>query len=318
MKFNIMKNKLSISMILVLLLINACANFQNPFLKNEKEEVGRGLRISFEKNTVPDVIYVGQDFPLSVLIENFGPALNARLRIYDQIDGDDIAFDETIPIPEATFNEDSLRRIRGKVIPGRISVPRDDKRVRYQESNVFDGAKANIHAELIAEGYPVNEMFPLCIKEEDVVGVPCSNNEVETFSDALTQYRPVTYSPVTISKVEKTATALGNGEYFISLDIVLSNVGGGEIYSGSSDSSSGANSIKSHSMKMPRVSFGREDLKCSPQNELVFVDNKALLNCVGTTQLQQGQEYVERITEISYEFNYKTRIKKGPIPIVKR
>lgn len=298
--------KLTLVLVLAVLLVSACSYYQNPFAKKEKEQLGRGLKISFEKNTIPDVIYAGQEFPLSVLIENYGPQIDGSIKIFDQIEGDDIAYEEVINIPGGEFAEDNLGNIRGQIMPGRITVPRENKRVVYQEGNIFDGARANIHAELTLNNYQVNERFPLCVKDEKVVGVPCSNNEIETLADARVQYRPVTYSPITISKVEKTVTPLGNDEYFISLDITLSNVGGGEIIGDEND----------NTIQTPTVIFGNSgNLRCSPQNELLFVGDKAVFNCVGTTALN-GQEYVERQTVIDYNFNYKMRIKKGPIPIV--
>ena len=317
-----MKQGLKLALILVLLtfIVSSCANYQNPFQKREKEEVGRGLKLSFEQNTIPDIIYAGQEFPLSVLIENYGPEIEGTIRIYDQIDGNDVEETQSFTIPGADFVEDNLGKIRGKVVPGRISFPRDEKRVSYKQENLFDGARANIHAELTIGNYEVSEKFPLCIKEEDVEGVPCSNNEIETFADAKTQYRPVTYSPMTIERVEKTITPLGKNEYFINLDITLNNVGGGEIISGEVDNSLGDSEfkVKNNVIKTPSIVFGGQNLRCSPQSEVVFVDNKAVLNCVGTTGLESGQEYVERQTEISYAFNYKIKIKKGPIPIIIR
>ena len=316
-----MKHGLKLGLFLVLLtfIVSSCANYQNPFQKKEKEEVGRGLKLGFESNTIPDVIYAEQEFPLSVLIENYGPAIEGILMIYDQIDGNDVAFQQSFTIPGADVVEDNLGRIRGKIVPGRISVPRDEKRVSYKKENLFDGARANIHAELRINNYGVEEKFPLCIKEEEVQGVPCLNNEIENFADAKTQYRPVTYSPVTIERVEKTITPLGRGEYFINLDITLNNVGGGEIAADSVELlEEGEFKSKDNIIKTPSVVFGGQSLRCSPQSEVVFVDNKAVLNCVGTTNLEAGQEYVERQTEISYAFNYKMKIKKGPIPIIIR
>jgi len=319
-----MKQGLKLALILVFLsfIVSACANYQNPFQKREREEVGRGLKLSFAPNTIPDTIRIRTPFPLIVEIENFGLAIPGYVRIYDQIDGNDVAFPiegyETIPIPAADFVIDNDGRIRGNIVPGRIQFPRqeNDRRVAYQEQNVFEGAKANIHAELIVEDYPVREKFSLCVKEEDVQGVPCSNNQIETFADARNQYRAVTYSPVTISRVEKAVTPLGNNEYFINLDITLSNVGDGEIIPKSARGGSLDLSEKYNAIRTPEVSYGGGALRCSPQNELVFVNKKAEFNCVGTTSLPSGQEYVDRITEINFMFNYKLSIKKGPIPIL--
>ncbi len=312
--------KLALFMVFLIFIVSACANYQNPFQKKEKEELGRGLKIAFAQNTIPDVIYVDQEFPLFVEIENYGPEISGSIRIYDQLENSEVDFSETLSIPQANFVEDNKGNVIGKIVPGRITFPREgsDRRVSYKKDNVFDGARANIHTELLVENYPVNEKFPLCIKEEDVQGVPCSNNEIETFNDARSQYRAITYSPVTIERVEKTATPLGNSDYFLSLDITLSNVGGGEIVSGVSTDAEPNPVVREGAVKIQTVSFGGQALRCSPQDEVIFVNNKGVLNCVGTAKLQQGQEYVERITQIEYSFNYKMKIKKGPIPIVER
>ena len=312
-----MKHGLRLALFLVLLtfIVSACANYQNPFQKKEKEEVGRGIKLSFASNTIPDVIYVGRNFPLSVVIENYGKSVSGELLIYDQIDGGIEVESIAVTLEEAGFVPDTLGRIRGKIVPDRKSYPDERMLAQYNEGDFFEGARANIHAELKIDRYSFNEKFPLCIKEEDVQGVPCSNNEIETFSDMKNQFRDITYSPVTITRIEKTVTPLGDNEYFISLDITLENVGGGEII----NSEVGDDlTVKGNAISTPNVIFGSVSLECSPRYEVVFVNNKAVLNCAGTTVLGEGQEYVEKIIEISYDYGYKMKIKKGPIPIVKR
>lgn len=308
--------KLALFLVLLLFIVSACANYQNPFQKREKEEVGRGIRLSFAPNTIPDVIYVGRNFPLRVVIENFGKPITGTLEIYDQIEGGVDVEPMAILLDKGNVVLDTLGRIRGQIIPDRKTYPENTVFGFYSDSEFFEGARANIHAELRIDEYPFSEKFPLCIKDEKVQGVPCSNNEIETFGDARNQFRDVTYSPVTISRVEKTVTPLGNDEYFINLDITLSNVGGGEIIPISSGSDGFR--VKSDAIATPRVNFGRDNLECSPREEIVFVNNKGVFNCSGITRLVQGQEYVEKITQIDYTFGYKIKIKKGPIPIVKR
>jgi len=313
-----MKKELRLALFLALLvfIVSACANYQNPFQKREKEEVGRGIRLSFAPNTIPDIIYVGRDFPLSVVIENYGKEIDGTLLIYDQIEGGVDVEPIGVSLERANYVPDTLGRIRGKIVPDRKIYPEQRQLARYTKEEFFEGARANIHAELRIDRYSFDEKFPLCLKEENVQGVPCSNNEIETFGEMRNQFRPITYSPVTISRVEKAISPLGDGEYFISLDITLSNVGGGEIIS--SSVAADEFRVKDDAIATPTVSFGRVSLECSPREEIVFVNNKATLNCAGTTRLAEGQEYVEKITQISYDFGYKMKIKKGPIPIVKR
>jgi len=309
--------KLAIFLVILVFIVSACTSYENAFTKRGKEEVGRGLKLSFAPNTIPDVIRVDQRFPIFVKIENFAPIpLNGKIRIYDQIEGGIEMPSTTITIPGGSANRDINNRIIGGIIPGTVDFPgRDEDRlVVYRKGDVYEGARANIHAELIIEGYEVSETFPLCVKRENV-NVPCSNNEVETFSNTVDQYRPITYSPVTISRVEKTVAPLGKNEFSVNLDITLDNLGGGDIVSGSFlNDPTGDDVFREGAVKLTSVTFGGRSLTCSPQDEVVFTNQKGVLNCVGITTLDT--DYEDKRTHIGFTFNYRMKIKKGPIPII--
>ncbi len=300
--------KLIAILIILLFLINACVTSNlNPFTKKEKEQVGRGLKLSFQSAPDKD-IKVGQRFPVLVLVENFrNEPINAKIEIFDQIEGSDVYFiGENVELAAAEYIERSK-----KLVPGKTVFPseREDGIFSYKDENIFPGTQANIHAELTIESYDFSENLQLCVRREDAENAPCLNKEVITSFGG--RYGAFTYSPVTIKKIDKTITELGENDFHVDLDITLSNEGGGEIF--------GTEERVKNTIDDFKVLFGSRggDLTCLP-NPIVFSENVAEVNCVGRTTLEEGPGYQQKNVKIGFSFPYKMTIKKGPIPVIKR
>ena len=182
------------------------------------------------------------------------------------------------------------------------------QRVSYHEEEIADGAKLNIFAELKFD-YIAELQGRLCLKREDDFDPSCSNNEVMTTNSFGGEARHI---PVTIDKVEKTATPLGEEEFFVDLEITLRNNGGGEISTvgtGESSDSGKGQAITDFSIIDPA------GFDCSPQI-ITFVDNLATVDCFNAN-LQTGLTSNIYPLNIRYSFPYKMRIKAGPITLQK-
>jgi len=291
--------KIVLVLVLIIFLVSGCYRF--PWHKKEKPSLGRGLKIYFGDQAPPtDRILVGEGatFLVSVNIDNYGEGVSGELNVYDNIPGDDLEsqFSDTmINIDEADFiynRENKLIDIRpSKTVVGPYLV-------KYDPKDIAPGTRLNIFADLLIESYNVELESSMCLKREDALNVPCSNKEVITdFS------KEAKYVPVTIDRIEKTATPMGEDDFFVNLKVILRNVGGGDIAS------------RGQTIDDPEriIEGGRGNVRCSP-SKLVFYNNEASMNCI-VKGLKAGQAYQTYHLIVRYSFPYRMRIKVGPIPL---
>jgi len=318
-----MKLKIILILILLLFLLVGCASLPSiPFLggKQDKPVLGRGLKMQFMSGAPPvDRIMIGQGSRtlVRVGIDNYGPKVDGTLKFWDNIPGGLEGDQGVISVPVTI--EGGTPVFGNSKDPGQITNIVASKNffspegisgkgeVQYVPDNVVPGMKLNIFAELSIPNYPSYIQTSFCLKREADVTAPCSNQEVITSSKLGPE---VSYLPVTVDRIEKTATPYGEDNFFVDLKIVLRNLGGGELI--------GEDGKKDRMDRFEVLVDNGAKVTCSPdprQGQLVFNNNEAVINCA-VEDLRAGQSYTDHTLRIGYSFPYRMRIKAGPIPLV--
>ena len=308
--------------LLMFILISGCN--QLPQLPNipglnkqdDKPSVGRGVRLFFADDAPPkDRILVGENsaFLIRVGIENYGDEIDdAELKLYDNLPGTKMEDNplEIGTIEAAFFRYSDDGDVITNIIPSRTFT--ETKRVSYTEEEIVSGTKLNVFAELFIPQYRANIATNLCLKRETDPDPTCSNKEVITQTQLRRQAQ---YMPVTVERIEKTATPLSENDYFINLKITFRNFGGGTIESvGGVKDETGRKLFQS--IETPHVSLGGNNAECSPTPELIFDNDVAVLNCF-ISGITAKETFLIYPLTIGYEFGYKLRAKVGPVPLVK-
>ncbi len=309
MKKKMKKIKL-LFLILLLFLIVGCTGFPSlSFLgKQDQPEIGRGIRMYFLPGAPPTdriIIGEGSTFLVRVGIDNYGEDVRGELKIWDNLPN---GIETQIGIIDAPLK--AARTISDpndpdkiiNIIPEKHFFPETAQEFGYKSEDIAPGTKLNIFAELTINNYHVVIPTNFCLKRETAEDVPCSNQEVITSGKLGKQ---ATYAPVTVDRIEKIATPLGEDDFFVDLKIVLKNVGGGEIFS---------NDREKDVMEVPTVRISTAgNAECAPK-KVIFTNNQATINCI-IKQLKVGQSYTDHQMWIEYNFPYKMRIKAGPIQL---
>jgi len=309
--------------LILIFLISGCTQFPIPgnfFQKQDKLSVGRGLKLSFADNAPPtDRILVGENsqFLVRVTIENYGEAVSGTLKIWDNIPGDKLEKDKSIPVDlkRADIRHDKNTDVIRAIYPDVFHT--DTYAVSYTDEEIAPGTKLNVFAELTIPNFPAQIVTNICLKREQDIDPSCSNKEV-IGSAQLT--RQALYVPVTVDSIEKTATPLDKGNYFVHLN--FKNLGGGSIFTEESTAGSEVK-VRKDVGEIMTIEEGAVELTgtagatftCSP-TKLIFENNAATLDCYATVKGPE-ETSVTYPLYIGYMFNYRMRIKAGPIPLVK-
>ncbi len=321
MKKEMKKIKIVIILALILILLVGCTSLPSlPFLggKQDKAVLGRGLKMYFMAGAPPTdriLISSNSQFLVRVGIDNYGKtnrgeSIKGTLSIWDNLPGVATENSGEIDIKNAFFeySPNDPSQIT-KITPSNNFYPSLDSGPivvnNINPNNIVPGAKLNIFAELTIPSYDVEIPTSFCLKREADTSVPCSNQEVIT-SAKLGQ--AVSYVPVTVDRIEKTATPFGKDNFFVDLKIVLKNLGGGDII----DEKGRKDILKSFDILVDEANVNQ---KCSPDlSQIIFSSNEAVINCA-IENIQAGQSYTDHTLKIIYSFPYKMRIKAGPIPL---
>ncbi|MBI2498925.1 hypothetical protein HYV88_01645 [Candidatus Woesearchaeota archaeon] len=337
------KIKIILLLVLILTLLVGCTSLPGlSFLggKQDKPVIGRGIKMYFMPGAPPtDKLLIGQDSIalVRVAIENYGPGLNGNLKFWDSVPGGIEGDRGVVSVGVTLKNGDTIPdQNTGQIIkidPDRVFCspdsgscssdnPSGTGEVQYnlQKLNIVPGMKLNVFAELVIDDYNVGGVCDprdvgsqnsgiqttFCLKREADTNVPCSNQEIIT-SSKLGQV--ASYVPVTVDRIEKTATPISNDRFFVTLKIVLKNLGGGEIVD---DLTGKKDFLKNFKILVDGTDADRV---CSPNaGQLVFNNNEAVINCA-IKDLTAGQSFTDHTLKICYSFPYRLRIKAGPIPL---
>ncbi|MEK6951864.1 MAG: hypothetical protein AABX29_02510 [Nanoarchaeota archaeon] len=313
------KIKIILVLVLVLILLVGCTSLPGlSFLggKQDKPVIGRGIKMSFMPGAPPtDKIIVSSNskFLVRVQIDNYSPVqVQGKLKFWDNIPGGveehgQAEYDALLEPAQPIFRNNDPNQPIININPSNNLFPKEPLVISYTPETIARGTNLNLFAEWsTTTDYVANIQTSFCLKREADVNVPCSNQEVITSAKFGAD---ASYAPVTIDRIEKSATPFNDNQFYVNLKIVLKNLGGGEII----DASGRKDLLTNFNLLVDGSSSG----DCSVgQNvgQVSFSNNEAVVNCV-IDGLTAGQSYTDHKLVVSYSFPYKLRIKAGPIPL---
>ncbi|MFH1592103.1 MAG: hypothetical protein ABIB47_01915 [Candidatus Woesearchaeota archaeon] len=315
--------------LILMFLISACDSV-SPYLpsflkKEEKPSVGRGVRLFFDENAPPrDKILIGggSKFLIRVGIENYGDEIrggNFDLNLWDNIPNSPLdkhaGKDDNYGIEmieAANFRRNELGNEIIEIFPSKTftrPVSAD-----YDSESIISGTKLNVFAELYIHQYDAEIATNICLKREEDPDPACSNRQVVSQNQLGKQ---ASYLPVTIEKIEKTATHFGDNKYFVNLKVTFRNLGEGMIVPVDTRGSGEVDERLGEAIGGVKVELQSEggSVDCSPE-PLVFDNNMAVLNCF-VENVGARESLVTYPLKIRYSFGYKLRAKVGPVSLVK-
>ncbi len=307
-KSKIMRKFIVVLSLVFIVFILGCTNIPfNPFQNKAPESTGTGLKLYFGDNAPPrDKIFVGENsrFIVTVFADNWGSAeiSDATLKLWDNIPGtealdiDDISL--TIEGADVFLNSLGQETRRAPNLKQLLySNP-----VSYNKDNIAEGSQLNIFAELLFN-YRVRLQGRMCLSAEE--DPTCPATEIISSSQLG---RDAQHVPVTIDRIQKTATPLNENEYFVDLEITFRNSGGGFI-----DDDDGKELLR---INDGFIKLGDLPFDCSP-GTISFADSStATVNCF-ISSISPGQTSQVFPLNIEYDVPYRMRIQIGPIPLVK-
>ncbi len=288
--------------ILIYLVISGCtqipgnisSNFKIPGQKVITES--KGLTIQFKEGQPPlDVIYAGKTFNVKLDIIN-----KDLTEISGSITLSDTPSDEYSTLKgkeEQSFSLQPAEQIENRIIPSKETVSFGP--FSYEESKVFKGMFTNFITEIITN-HKNQLTTQICINSASSDQLKCQNKE--TLTNLGNQAK---YSPVTITKIEKTVIPQEEDLLNLNLKIYIKNTAKGII-------NNEDQSIESFNVDMQ----GASNFDCTSSKKISLKEGEKIIYCNGEITLSD-QVFIQNILEISYEYPYKIIETLGPIKVEK-
>lgn len=305
-----MKRGLIILTILSILIISGCAQFNIPTpnlqnlqlgqLGNQKQIVeSKGLLIKFRENQPPlNEIYAGKDFKISMELSNNDPSESSGTIYLSDTPSDDFSSlrgreQQSFSLPPAEVLENQAN----KLVPSSDVVAFGP--YQYDPTKVFSGMVTNFIIEITAN-HKVTVPAQICVTSSASQQSRCPNKETITNFGSNAKY-----SPVTISKIEKTLIPEENGLASLILKIYIANLGKGKI----DNNDQSLNSFKVNLQ-------GSSNLDCAKSNKISLKEGEKVIVCTADVSISD-ELFRQDILEIDFDYPYKIIETLGPIKVTK-
>jgi len=229
---NLFTLKIGLILFIVVMLINSCASmdyFKKGGTGLEEKEISvkgpkRGVVIDFIDGKPGNVIYGNSVVGLG--IANYGQNIeNVRLNVWDtnkELKGFNGVVDMSVPLKSAIFDKGEFSG------PGITKYNLDI----FNYQNVVKGSKTQFIAE-IEYDYQSNVQTNFCITNPD--GEKAESCDLQETLSGERLSHGAKLDPITITNIKKDIVGYGPTDVSLTLDISISNMGGGKIMNQFSD-----------------------------------------------------------------------------------